>query len=359
MGSTESNCQHYQRKCFMVSPCCNKEYGCRICHDENEEHTLNRREVQQIVCLQCKTKQKVQRNCEECGILFGRYTCLTCRLFDDVDKKQFHCDGCGICRVGGSENFYHCDICNMCIGIGIKDSHKCLADSSKQNCPVCLEYLHTSRKVLHIPQCSHVLHYECYRSMLQHGKINCPICNRSLEDMSGYWALLDKEISETPMPLIYQNYKVNVLCRDCREESLTDFHVVGLKCLKCGGYNTTRIGGDEPLPEDPLETLQETVRAINLRHQNEEGGAGEDDEFDEGSWETVTDEEEEAGESEESENEADGGNNESESMRTENETSEMEHDNNGGGCDNTDNVADEEAHTNNTEPDGNNHQMNS
>jgi len=27
---------------------------------------------------------------------------------DTTSKKQFHCEDCGICRVGGRENFFHC-----------------------------------------------------------------------------------------------------------------------------------------------------------------------------------------------------------------------------------------------------------
>ena len=41
-------------------------------------------------------------------------------------------------------------------------------------------------------------------------KYTCPLCYKSLEDMSHYWRVLDKEIDETPMPPEYHNYKVNV-----------------------------------------------------------------------------------------------------------------------------------------------------
>lgn len=33
---------------------------------------------------------------------------------DDVSKQQFHCDDCGICRVGGRQNFFHCATCGCC-----------------------------------------------------------------------------------------------------------------------------------------------------------------------------------------------------------------------------------------------------
>jgi hypothetical protein len=40
-----------------------------------------------------------------CPSLRGR---SECRFFDDdVRKGQFHCAKCGICRVGGRDNFFH------------------------------------------------------------------------------------------------------------------------------------------------------------------------------------------------------------------------------------------------------------
>ena len=33
---------------------------------------------------------------------------LMFRLYDDVDKGQFHCDGCGICRSGMIEYYKQC-----------------------------------------------------------------------------------------------------------------------------------------------------------------------------------------------------------------------------------------------------------
>lgn len=54
-----------------------------------------------------------------------QYTCLVCNLFDDDDKNQYHCDGCGICRIGGRNNFFHCEVCNMCLPLQLKtDGHR-------------------------------------------------------------------------------------------------------------------------------------------------------------------------------------------------------------------------------------------
>lgn len=40
---------------------------------------------------------QAQQRCEGCQSLFGEYYCGVCHLFDR-DKKQYHCDDCGICR---------------------------------------------------------------------------------------------------------------------------------------------------------------------------------------------------------------------------------------------------------------------
>lgn len=44
-------------------------------------------------------------------------------MFDDEDKNQYHCAGCGTCRIGGANKFFHCENCNMCIPIQLKDGH--------------------------------------------------------------------------------------------------------------------------------------------------------------------------------------------------------------------------------------------
>lgn len=57
-----------------------------------------------------------------------QYTCLECNLFDDEDKNQYHCSGCGICRIGGSDRFFHCETCNMCLPIQLQNGHKVICN---------------------------------------------------------------------------------------------------------------------------------------------------------------------------------------------------------------------------------------
>uniref|UniRef100_A0A182VUG1 RING finger and CHY zinc finger domain-containing protein 1 n=1 Tax=Anopheles minimus TaxID=112268 RepID=A0A182VUG1_9DIPT len=234
-------CAHYKRRAKFVTPCCNKFYMCRYCHDENETHFFNRKTVTELICTECDTRQRVQAECEKCGVRFGRYTCLVCNLFDDEDRNQYHCDGCGICRVGGRGRFFHCEVCNMCLPLQLKfDGHRCVENVSRSNCPVCLDDIHTSRIPCHIPDCGHLLHRTCFEELLSSGHYACPTCQTSMMDMNQLWEYLDAEVAATPMPKEYANYYVDILCKDCHKESTVKFHVVGLKCTHCGAYNTCR-----------------------------------------------------------------------------------------------------------------------
>ena len=35
-------CQHYQKKCRVRASCCQKFYTCRLCHDADANHEINR-----------------------------------------------------------------------------------------------------------------------------------------------------------------------------------------------------------------------------------------------------------------------------------------------------------------------------
>uniref|UniRef100_A0A8C5MXX3 RING finger and CHY zinc finger domain-containing protein 1 n=1 Tax=Leptobrachium leishanense TaxID=445787 RepID=A0A8C5MXX3_9ANUR len=189
---------------------------------------------------------RAQETCENCSNVFGEYYCSVCHLYDK-DKKQYHCDGCGICRIGPKEDYEHCLKCNLCLPLSLKGNHKCIENVSRQNCPICLEDMHTSRIGTRILPCGHLLHSTCYKAMLQQG-YRCPLCMRSVLDMSDQWQLLDDEVARTPMPLDYQNMMVEILCNDCSTRSTAPFHVLGMKCESCNSYNTTQEGRTQSHP---------------------------------------------------------------------------------------------------------------
>ena len=106
-------CEHYLRNCKLISPCCENVYACRLCHNDEKydmctdpklKHKLNRFDVKEVICNECDTQQPISNQCQKCDIVFGKYFCNICNLFDDTDKEQYHCVKCGFCRVGGSED---------------------------------------------------------------------------------------------------------------------------------------------------------------------------------------------------------------------------------------------------------------
>ena len=119
---------HYERKCDIIAPCCLRPYGCRICHDEMSPScgTMDRFAISVIACRGCKRRQCSKTNeCDSCHTSFAEYHCAECNLWMSMDKEPFHCERCGICRVGGRENYRHCDTCCMCVGAGVYDTHAC------------------------------------------------------------------------------------------------------------------------------------------------------------------------------------------------------------------------------------------
>lgn len=250
-GYLNYGCPHYRRRCRIRAPCCDEVFGCRHCHNEVKNsmdvdrelrHELPRHEIRKIICSLCNTEQEAQQVCKNCGVCMGKFYCNICKLFDDnISKGQYHCHGCGICRIGGEENFFHCSKCRCCYSIILKDSHPCVEGAMHHNCPVCFEYLFESRNDVSVLPCGHTIHVHCLKEMQQHLKFACPICSKSVCDMSKVWELLDSEIASMQMPDVYQNKKVRILCNDCGARSDVQFHVVAQKCNNCKSYNTRQV----------------------------------------------------------------------------------------------------------------------
>uniref|UniRef100_A0A7N0TAV0 Uncharacterized protein n=2 Tax=Kalanchoe fedtschenkoi TaxID=63787 RepID=A0A7N0TAV0_KALFE len=252
-GHFELGCAHYRRRCRIRAPCCNEIFDCRHCHNEAKNslsvdtllrHDLPRHQLKTVLCSLCETEQEVRQYCINCGVCMGRYFCGTCKLFDDdTSKMQYHCDGCGICRIGGKENFFHCDKCRCCFSILLKNGHPCVEGAMHHDCPVCFEYLFESRIDVIVLQCGHTIHKDCLKEMRNHFQFACPLCSKSVCDMSKVWERFDLEIAATPMPEQYQNKKVRILCNDCGKNSEVQFHVVAQKCPHCRSYNTRQTRG--------------------------------------------------------------------------------------------------------------------
>eukprot|EP00326_Haptolina_ericina_P009736 CAMPEP_0181206922 /NCGR_PEP_ID=MMETSP1096-20121128/21295_1 /TAXON_ID=156174 ORGANISM="Chrysochromulina ericina, Strain CCMP281" /NCGR_SAMPLE_ID=MMETSP1096 /ASSEMBLY_ACC=CAM_ASM_000453 /LENGTH=249 /DNA_ID=CAMNT_0023297857 /DNA_START=82 /DNA_END=830 /DNA_ORIENTATION=+ len=191
---------------------------------------MNRHHVRAVICVTCDKEQPPSAECIYCATVFGAYFCGVCNLFDDdVGKEQFHCEKCGICRVGGRENFFHCDTCGACYSTELQGNHICVPNSMQRDCPICYEFLFDSLEAPQVLRCGHTIHRKCLESYSAHGGYTCPLCNASVCDMRAAWGVLDEEIQHTPMPaeLICQ---VAVLCNDCHKISKAAYHALGLKC---------------------------------------------------------------------------------------------------------------------------------
>ncbi|XP_022979906.1 E3 ubiquitin-protein ligase MIEL1-like [Cucurbita pepo subsp. pepo] len=249
-GKMGYGCQHYRRRCRIRASCCNEIYPCRHCHNEAtsvmsrpfDRHELNRFDVKQVVCAVCDTEQPVARVCTNCGVNMGEYFCEICKFFDDdIEKGQFHCEDCGICRVGGRENYFHCKKCGSCYSVNLRDNHSCIENSMQHHCPICYEFLFDTLKDVAVMKCGHTMHRECYFEMIKRDKYCCPICSKSVTDMSKAWKQLDEEIEATVMPEEYRHKKVWILCNDCNDTTEVYFHIIGQKCCHCQSYNTRAI----------------------------------------------------------------------------------------------------------------------
>ena len=166
------------------------------------------------------------------------YYCDVCHLFDSSGKSIHHCEKCGICRVG--ENLKHCDKCNMCIHQSAFDTHVCV-DRYDDICPLCNEVLRNSRQISVPLKCGHLIHQECLNNYITLGNYQCPICRKSIYDMSSHWEQIDNYVNMCTMPDEFKDRKCKVFCNDCEKKSETNYHFLYNKCQLCNSWNTSLI----------------------------------------------------------------------------------------------------------------------
>ena len=231
-------CGHYDRQCMILAKCCDKWFMCRLCHDEQCDHQINRYETDTIRCKNCRTVQGISNCCTNCETEFGELYCAICRIWTN-SGPIFHCVDCNICRLGKQEDYFHCHTCNLDILIEQKETHVCQTYTTANCCPVCQEDTQKSIKTTMIlPRCQHSIHTKCFQGLFESGNYKCPQCKMSsVEDLSSLWNQISLSIEAQPLPEELRK-TVSVFCNDCCKKSDTDFHFFGNKCNECGGYNT-------------------------------------------------------------------------------------------------------------------------
>eukprot|EP00898_Chlorokybus_atmophyticus_P000114 jgi/Chlat1/1102/Chrsp110S01589 len=266
-------CVHYRRECKLRASCCGKFYTCRFCHDEAENHHMDRYATQEMLCMHCGEVQAAGAECKNRDCSAGRlakYYCDTCKFWDDDPTKDiYHCPHCRLCRIGKGLDidYFHCHKCNACMSVQ-KRNHKCVERSLESNCPICHEYMFTSTSPVMFLNCGHCMHGRCLDEYLKTNYI-CPVCSKSLADMSQLFKQIDKLVAKDKLPKEFRNKYSKVLCSDCEVKSITKFHFMYHKCQGCGSYNTKvleRLDADQANAAamqigQPLHRLSSTVVA--------------------------------------------------------------------------------------------------
>lgn len=261
-------CIHYKRNVKMQCNTCQRWYTCRLCHDEIEDHTLPRRETKHMLCMLCKSPQPVSQFCKSCDVAAACYYCSVCKLWNnDPNKSIYHCDDCGICRLGEGlgKDFFHCKTCAACMSIQAESTHKCIERSTKCDCPICGDYMFTSNKPVAFMRCGHSIHESCFTEWCN-TSYKCPICSRSIANMESQFRRLDRHIEEQPMPDEYRDNRAYIFCNDCNSRSITKYHWLGVKCAICESYNTTQL---ELLGAEQTPQLQEQQERAQQRGVSE------------------------------------------------------------------------------------------
>jgi hypothetical protein len=248
---THLGCSHYQRKVKLLAACCNVFVTCRLCHDDkmSGSHVMERGKVVKVLCMVCKQVQDVGPKCTNpaCEVEeFATYFCSICRLYDSSGTPVYHCDACGLCRKGSPDANFHCNTCNACVSLESQARHRCMPQSLDVDCPICKEYLFTSRKPVVYMRCGHTMHSDCW-DVYTRTKYTCPLCQKCLTTMDSYYRELDclMAMELANMPPEFRNRKNRIFCNDCEGTSEAPFHFEFHRCnvtlengRPCGSYNT-------------------------------------------------------------------------------------------------------------------------
>jgi RING finger/CHY zinc finger protein 1 len=181
-------CPHYTHWMACIHPDTGNVVACRLCYEAETATVFDRFRVRFMKCLFCHVAQPVGTACAnpDCTAhgRVHRYYCNICHLWEHhPDHAIFHCDACGICRVGRPEHFRHCDKCQMCVATrrdahsGMPtDAHQCWGKASDSPCSICFDDLARSHEPASFLTCGHVFHQSCTQAWIGNGGVDCPVC---------------------------------------------------------------------------------------------------------------------------------------------------------------------------------------
>ena len=135
---------------------------------------------------------------------------------------------------------FHCMNCNACMSLELQNKHRCTEHALSGTCPVCSDPLFESKAPIKELPCGHFMHSHCFAAYTKYSYA-CPICSKSLGDMSVYWKMIDSLLESEALPPEVATRKQIVQCNDCGSKSTVPFHWVYHKCSSCRGYNTRLV----------------------------------------------------------------------------------------------------------------------
>ncbi|KAF4538964.1 Zinc finger RING-type protein [Lasiodiplodia theobromae] len=259
-------CKHYKRNVKIQCFDCNHWHTCRHCHDERENHHLNRKKTRSMLCMLCATPQPAAEFCRSCQVRTAWYYCDICKLWDnDSAKSIYHCPDCGICRRGEGlgKDFIHCKKCNVCISIKFAEDHRCIERATDADCPICKDYMFTSSTDVVSMKCGHYMHRNCYDAYMQ-TDYKCPMCKKSAVNMELQWRKVRDAIESQPMPVQFADTKVVINCNDCSVKSTSQYHWLGNQCAHCESFNTNELrllSGNETEQDADPSTVPSSPRS--------------------------------------------------------------------------------------------------
>ena len=153
----------------------------------------------------------------------------------------------------------------VCIDRNLFENHNCKAGKYQSDCPVCQEYLFSSRSASHEMPCGHAIHWDCFRQLAAHDS-RCPVCKKTAETrerMMPTWNAIAQGIALQPVPPDLCRV-VNITCIDCENgEDALAWHFLGVQCLHCQSFNTVVdqivLTGEEAYEFLEMNAFRETI----------------------------------------------------------------------------------------------------
>ncbi|KAJ4837969.1 hypothetical protein Tsubulata_031782 [Turnera subulata] len=251
-GLMEYGCSHYRRRCRIRAPCCNEIFDCRHCHNEAKNninverklrHDMPRHQVRQVICSLCGTEQDIIFLLRSWKLLiwctlaiiwintqyylftamnrFNNFVSAVVYAWGNTSVRLASClmmiylRSNIIVMVVGSAELEGVEISFTVTSVGQCIMTVLFALSSLTDY---LQYLFESRSDVTVMPCGHTIHENCLKEMREHYQYACPLCSKSVCDMSKVWEKYDTEIAATPMPEPYQNKLV------CYSSSLSHYN---------------------------------------------------------------------------------------------------------------------------------------